>query len=76
MREAIAKHREEFDTNPALYWESKFETVDGVATDAASRYMNCDPGEVALTDSTTQGMAMVMNGLKLKEGRRNPEHDT
>jgi len=68
VREAISKHRQAFDENPATYWEGKFMTIDGVATEAAGRYMNCDPGEIALTDSTTQGMSLLLNGFRLKKG--------
>ena len=68
VRDAIAKHRLAFDENPATYWEEHFQTAEGVVTEAAGRYMHCDPDEIALTDSTTQGMAMFLNGFKLKPG--------
>lgn len=67
VREAIARHRKAFDTNPATYWEDSFLTIDDLATEAAGKYMNCDPGEIGLTDSTTQGMSLLLNGFKLNK---------
>lgn len=68
VRDAIAQHRKAFDESPAHYWEEKFQTAEKIVTEVASRYMHCMPGEIALTDSTTQGMAMFLNGFKLKPG--------
>ena len=68
VREAIIKHREEFDKNPVEYWEEKFQKMDGEIRNTASRYLGCDPSEIALTDSTTMGLAVLYNGLKLKPG--------
>ncbi len=68
VREAIDKHRQAFDENPVEYWEEKWMTIDGEIRDAASRYMGPDPSEIALTDSTTMGLAILYNGFKLKAG--------
>jgi len=35
---------------------------------AAAAYVGCQPNEIALTDSTTQGLALIYNGLTLKPG--------
>jgi isopenicillin-N epimerase len=44
---------------------------------AAASYIGGRPEEVALTDSTTQGLALIYNGLTLKEGDEilNTTHD-
>ncbi len=68
VRDAITKHREAFDKNPVEYWEEKFQKTDGEIRIAASKYMGCDPSEIALTDSTTMGLAVLYNGLRLKLG--------
>ena len=68
VRDAIAKHREEFDKNPVEYWEGKFIKEDGEIRNAASQYIATDPSEIALTDSTTMGLAVLYNGFKLRPG--------
>ena len=68
VRDAIAMHRDEFDKNPVEYWESKFTTRDGEIRKAAAEYIGSDPSEIALTDSTTMGLAVLYSGLKLKPG--------
>ena len=65
---AIAKHREAYNANPATYWEEHFMTAEKVVTKAAGQYMNVDPEEIALTDSTTMGTSLLFNGMKLKPG--------
>lgn len=65
VRDAIAGYRKAFDTNPATFWEEKWIEAEQVVTKAASRYMECETGEIALTDSTTQGVALLLNGFKL-----------
>jgi selenocysteine lyase/cysteine desulfurase len=68
VREAIENHRRKFDENPFEYWESNFEKADKIVCDAAAKYLRVTPEEIALTDSTTMGLAMLYNGLKLKAG--------
>ncbi|MFT7036348.1 MAG: selenocysteine lyase/cysteine desulfurase [Cyclobacteriaceae bacterium] len=68
VREAINKHRKGFDESPAEYWEEHWLEQEALVTKEAARYMNAGVGEIALTDSTTQGLAMLYNGLKLKAG--------
>lgn len=68
VREAIEKHRKAFDENPAVYWEENWLEQEAIVTRAAAKYMNADSGEIMLTDSTTQGLAMLYNGLKLNSG--------
>ncbi|TBW29942.1 aminotransferase class V-fold PLP-dependent enzyme [Gramella sp. KN1008] len=68
VKNAIARHRENFNNNPAEYWENNFMTAEPRVIAAAAEYMNADPSEVALTDSTTQGLGILYTGLKFKEG--------
>ena len=68
VRQAIEKHRRELDSDPSEYWHNaRFGCVDGVLNTAAL-YLDCDPTEIALTDSTTMGLAILYSGLKLKQG--------
>lgn len=65
VADAIAMHRQAFDSNPADYWHEHFMTIDGKIAQAAAQYMGGQGYQIALTDSTTMGLAMVYSGLKL-----------
>ncbi|QFU75219.1 aminotransferase class V-fold PLP-dependent enzyme [Halioglobus maricola] len=64
----IEKHRDALDVNPAAYWHEHFQTIDGEVSAAAARYMGGKGADIALTDSTTMGLAMVYSGLLLRPG--------
>lgn len=68
VAEAIASHRQAFDTNPATYWEEHYISAEKVVCEAAAKYMGVQAGEIALTDSTTMGTSLLFNGMKLKPG--------
>jgi selenocysteine lyase/cysteine desulfurase len=73
VREAIERLRDAMDTNPFLTVEHG---LVGPAPDnqlwrarqAAANYMGAKPDEIALVDSTTEGLALIYNGLPLKPG--------
>lgn len=66
---AIERHRKAFDENPADYWHEHFMTIDHQIAAAAAEYMGGgEPWQIALTDSTTMGLALVYSGLKLRPG--------
>ncbi len=65
VRDAIQIHRDEFDRNPVEYWENNFQTIENGVRKKAAEYMDAAPEEIALTDSTTMGLAMLYSGLKL-----------
>ncbi len=66
VREAIEGHRKALDDNPVLYLEEIEHT--GAVLAAAARYMGVEPEEIALTDSTTMGLAILYGGLPLRAG--------
>lgn len=66
---AIEHHRREFDKNPADYWHAHYQTIDTEIAATAARYMGGDGEQIALTDSTTMGLALVYSGLKLAPGQ-------
>lgn len=68
VRDAIEFHRRNFDANPTEYWENNFQTAEPKVLQSAASYLEADPSEIALTDSTTQGLGTLYTGLKLKEG--------
>ncbi|WP_261953985.1 aminotransferase class V-fold PLP-dependent enzyme [Streptomyces nigrescens] len=64
VREAIAYHRTELDRNPALHFHQRDERVRRVLATAGA-YLGADPDSIALTESTTAGMAVVYTGMRL-----------
>lgn len=70
VAEAIARHRAALDRNPVVYLEESNRPLQDRSRDAAARYLGGLTGrDVALTDSTTQGVALVYQGLRLKPGQ-------
>jgi selenocysteine lyase/cysteine desulfurase len=68
VRDAIERHRRELDRNPVHYlYENRWD-FEARVLDAAARYLAVDPGEIALTDSTTMGLATLYTGIQLAEG--------
>jgi isopenicillin-N epimerase len=67
VREAIERHRRALDENPALYVEQHLFDSDPMLKPAAA-YLGVDPREIALTDSTTMGLAILYSGLPLRAG--------
>lgn len=68
VKDEIAIHRKNFNKNPVEYWENNFMTAEPKVIAAAAEYLNADPSEIALTDSTTQGLGILYTGLKVREG--------
>jgi selenocysteine lyase/cysteine desulfurase len=69
VREAIEKHRRAIDENPYLYVEHGLYETTERARASAAEYLGAKPEEVALTNSTTMGLAFIYNGLPLKPGQ-------
>ena len=68
VREAIEKHRRAIDNDPFTYIEENALKMPGVIQAAAAEYLGGKPEEVALTNSTTLGLALVYQGMILKPG--------
>jgi selenocysteine lyase/cysteine desulfurase len=66
VREAIEKHRRAIDNNPYHYIEEHMFEMPGKIQAAAAGYLGGKPEEVAVTNSTTMGLAFVYHGLPLK----------
>ena len=66
VREAIERHRKALDDNPTLYLEEHMNPMPVLKP--ASEYMGVKPEEIALTDSTTQGLGVLYGGLPLRSG--------
>ncbi|SEA52044.1 aminotransferase class V-fold PLP-dependent enzyme [Alkalimonas amylolytica] len=66
VAEAIERHRRAFDENPADYYYDNVGKMDKAIAEAAAEYMGGSAGQIAMTDSTTMGLAMVASGLMLR----------
>ena len=65
VRDAIDNHRRKLDENPTDYWENNFIQFERDVIKAAAKYVEADPEEIMLTDSTTMGLGLLYSGLKL-----------
>ncbi|HEY7531523.1 MAG TPA: aminotransferase class V-fold PLP-dependent enzyme [Nitrospiraceae bacterium] len=64
--EAIERHRQGLDKDPIGYWFDQEEKQEMVVLRAAAEYLEVDPEEIALTDSTTMGLGLLYGGLQLR----------
>jgi isopenicillin-N epimerase len=74
VREAIARYRDAFDVNPYNFLDDNMFARDEDmlwrrVCAAAADYVGGHSDEIALTSSTTHGLALVYNGLVLKPGQ-------
>ena len=70
VREAIDEHRRGMDANPITYLHQNNRRLQEAARAAAGQYLGISGSDIALTDSTTMGVALVYNGLRLT-----PDHE-
>ena len=88
VRAAIERLRHRLDQSPFATVEhgmgfdvflgeeaSRTSRIPSACSSAAASYVGGKPEEIALTDSTTQGLALVYQGLEAQAGRRDPVHD-
>ena len=69
VREAIEEHRRAIDDNPFLYVAEHLFEFPIRVQEAAAEYLGGTAEEVALTGSTTAGLALVYHGLPLSPGQ-------
>ncbi|BBP75837.1 aminotransferase class V-fold PLP-dependent enzyme [Pseudomonas gingeri NCPPB 3146 = LMG 5327] len=69
VRDAIELHRAALDRNPGLAMDWDLEETwkrEGQVRLAAGRYLKARPGQIALTGSTTEGLAMIYGGIHVR----------
>ncbi|PHN26240.1 aminotransferase class V-fold PLP-dependent enzyme [Pseudomonas sp. ICMP 460] len=69
VREAIERYRQQIDRNPGLAMDWGLEETwkrEGQVREWAGRYLNAQPPQIALTGSTSEGLAMIYGGIKLR----------
>src|SRR3954471_9844209 len=59
VRDAIARHRDELQRDPASYISHERWTLEANVLKSASAYLNVRPDDIALTDSTSMGLALL-----------------
>lgn len=70
VREAIDRYRHALDQNPTSYLREQLNSHENEVLNAVAEYLGAEPAEIALTDSTTMGLGLVYNGLKLSSGQQ------
>lgn len=69
VREAIDTHRRGLDNQPVLYLEGRNRALQDRARKLAGAYFDVPYTNVALTESTTDGIGQVYAGLGLRAGQ-------
>jgi selenocysteine lyase/cysteine desulfurase len=66
VRETIEAHRKGLDEDPLGYIENNCAKLEIAVRAAAAGYLGANSDDLALTDSTTQGLGLVYAGLDLR----------
>ena len=69
VREAIERHRAALDRTPGLTMDWDLQEPwkrEGQVREWAGRYLQAKPGQIALTGSTTEGLAMIYGGIHVR----------
>ena len=66
VADAIERHRRGFDENPAGYWHEHFQSIKPQLRQTVADYMGGNPDNIALTDSTTMGLGLLYNSIRLR----------
>ncbi|MBP7703857.1 MAG: aminotransferase class V-fold PLP-dependent enzyme [Caulobacter sp.] len=68
VREAIDAHRRGLDNQPVIYLEGRNRQLQDRVRRMAGAYFNVPYGNVALTESTTDGIGQLYAGITLRPG--------
>ena len=69
VRDAIDRYRAQIDRNPGLAMDWDLQETwkrEGQVREWAGRYLNAKPGQIALTGSTSEGLAMIYGGIQVR----------
>jgi len=69
VRRAIDRHRRGLDADPVAYLHGHWLAFEAAVHRAAAAYTGSRAADVALTDSTTMGLALLYNGLHVRAGQ-------
>src|SRR4029077_707806 len=73
VRQAIEQYRKKIDANPFIavdsaIFEAGDENIQSQVCRAIASYIGSDPQDIAVTQNTTTGLALLYHGLPLREG--------
>ncbi|WLG59198.1 aminotransferase class V-fold PLP-dependent enzyme [Pseudomonas extremorientalis] len=69
VREAIERYRAQIDRNPGLAMDWGLQETwkrEGQVREWAGRYLKATPAQIALTGSTSEGLAIIYGGIKVR----------
>ncbi|GFM81556.1 class V aminotransferase [Pseudomonas cichorii] len=69
VRDAIEQHRANIDRNPGLAMDWDLQETsrrEDKVREWAGKYFNARPGQIALTGSTTEGLAIIYGGIHVR----------
>ena len=77
VRDAIERHRRGLDGDPKTYLFEHERRLEEAVAAAAADYLGASPDQIAFTDSTTMGLALVYSTIELRDGDEilTSEHD-
>lgn len=63
---SIDEHRRRLNQNPAVYVQEHFANGETAVRAAAADYLGAREEDIGLTDSTTMGLGLVYNGVRIR----------
>ncbi|WP_338493174.1 aminotransferase class V-fold PLP-dependent enzyme [Pseudomonas trivialis] len=69
VRDAIERYRLQIDRNPGLAMDWELQETwkrEGQVREWVGRYLKATPAQIALTGSTSEGLAMIYGGIKVR----------
>jgi selenocysteine lyase/cysteine desulfurase len=69
VRRAIDRHRRGLDADPVAYLHGHSLALEAAVHRSAAGYTGARAADIALTDSTTMGLALLYNGLHVRGGQ-------
>jgi selenocysteine lyase/cysteine desulfurase len=69
VRESIERFRRRLDARPVQTIQQEWPRYEAAVLRAAANYLRADPADIALTDSTSMGLALLYNGIDLRPGQ-------
>jgi selenocysteine lyase/cysteine desulfurase len=69
VREAIERFRRRLDADPVHTVHDEWPRYEAAVLRGAASYLGADPADIALTDSTSMGLALLYNGIDLRAGQ-------
>jgi isopenicillin-N epimerase len=69
VRRAIERYRRALDADPVGYLHREWPAREAAVVRAAASYTGARAADIALTDSTTMGLALLYNGIHVREGQ-------